>query len=309
MRNGRTTSIGAAPWLLAGLAACASCQSESPRSAAPTAPEQAGIIVSSTILEASGLARSNLRSDRLWIINDSGSPAELHAIGMDGSDQGSVRIDNVENTDWEDLASFELNGAQYLMIADIGDNAASRENATLHFVPEPKTTAGGTVTASRSISFRYPNGPRDAEAIAVDPDAGAVYVLSKRTVPAELYAVPFSPAPPAAGPVTARYLGPVDSLPRPPDDDLKQLTEQQIWSWQPTAMDFAADGKFATILTYRAALTYSRTDGESWYEALQSEPTVRALGDFNDAESMCMAGRAIFVTLEGKNPPLLRFAL
>ena len=274
----------------------------------PSGPERAGVIASPKILEASGLARSRLHPDRLWVVNDGGSPPELHAIGVDGSDQGSVQITNIDNIDWEDLASFELNGAQYLMIADIGDNGASRDSVVLHFVPEPNTMAAGAVTASRSIAFRYPGGPRDAEAIAVDPDAGLAYVLSKRTVPAELYAVPLSLAPLEAGPVTARYLGPIESLPRPTEDELTQLTEEQIWRWQPTAMDFSADGKSATILTYRATYIYSRLDGQSWYEALQSEPAATTLGDIQDAESMCMADDAIFVTLEGNNPPLLRFS-
>ncbi len=297
------------PSVLAVLLSCSSCGTESPATPQPHGLQRTGAIVSETIVEASGLARSNLRADRLWVINDGGSPAELHAIGADGSEQGSVQIANAENTDWEDLAAFELNGAQYLMIADIGDNDASRDNVVLYFVPEPKTMAVGTVTASRSISFRYPGGPRDAEAIAVDPDAGVAYVLSKRTVPAELYVVPFSHAPPDAGPTTASYLGPVDSLPRPTEIELTQLTEEQVWRWQPTAMDFSADGKSATILTYRAIYTYSRREGESWYDALQSKPAVATLDGINDAESMCMADNAIFVTLEGKNPPLLRFAL
>ena len=305
----RTPRFSVTPSVLAVLLTCSSCGTESPAIPQPQGPDRTGVIASDAILEASGLARSNLRADRLWVINDSGSPAELYAIGTDGSDQGSVRIANAENTDWEDLAAFELNGAQYLMIADIGDNDAGRDNAVLYFVPEPKTTAADTVTASRSIAFRYPGGPRDAEAVAVDPDAGVAYVLSKRTVPAELYVVPFSIAPPDAGPTIARYLGPVDSLPQPTDDDLEHLSEQELWRWQPTAMDFSADGRFATILTYRATHTYSRKNGESWYEALQSEPTIAPLNGINDAESMCMADNAIFVTLEGKNPPLLRFAL
>ena len=53
----------------------------------------AGYIENPAISEASGLARSS-HDDRLWVINDGGSLPQLHAIGLDGSDYGSVMLKN-----------------------------------------------------------------------------------------------------------------------------------------------------------------------------------------------------------------------
>lgn len=219
-----------------------------------------------------------------------------------------MSVTGAPNIDWEDLASYQISAAHDLLIADIGDNDALRESVNLYVVAEPDPAGGDTTVAARSIAFQYPDGPRDAEAVAVDAEAGAVYVLSKRTISPELYEVPFSHASLDADElVAARYLGPITSLPRPTDEDLEHAVERQDWHWQPTAMDFSPDGTSATILTYRAVYSYERNAGESWYDALQSEPRVRPLGDIKDAESMCLADGAIFVTVEAANPPLLRF--
>ena len=272
----------------------------------PPAPRTIGVLASDAILEASGLAASRVRSDRLWIINDGGSRPDLHAVGLDGSDYGRVSITNAQNIDWEDLASFELNGARHLLIADIGDNESKRQSVTLYLLPEPDPEETTAVEATRRIHFRYPDGPRDAEAIAVDGRAATAYVLTKRTLPPELYAIPLTFAERDAGPVTARLVGPVTSLPPPTDDDIANAPLRQDWHWQPTALDFAADGLSAVILTYRAAYRFRRASGDSWYDALRATPDVLPLGDVTDAESMCLAEGSVYVTTEGRKAPLLR---
>ena len=47
----------------------------------------------------------------------SGNTAQLHLMDGKGQHQGSVDVVGAQNIDWEDLASFELDGRQYLAVA------------------------------------------------------------------------------------------------------------------------------------------------------------------------------------------------
>ena len=275
-----------------------------PPASAPTGITAVGMIDSDEIREASGLAQSLRGKDRLWVLNDGGSPPALYAVGTDGRLHGAVTVLGVENRDWEDLASFEHAGTAYLMIADIGDNTARHANLSLHIVPEPDPDSQTTVRVQRSIHFVYPDGPQDAEAIAVDAENGEVYVLTKRSIPAELYVLPLS----ASAPVIAARVATLDALPEPTAEDVRLAPQRQDWHWQPTAMDFAADGSFASILTYRAAYHFQRVVGESWADAFSGSPKIVPLGQVRDAEALCIAEDAVYVTVEGASPTLYRSA-
>ncbi|MFD2015217.1 hypothetical protein ACFSJQ_04085 [Vibrio olivae] len=82
------------------------------------------IIKDSHINEASGLTRSRRDNNVLWVNNDSGNAAEIYAINPQGERLATVTIPDIdlEWLDWEDMASFEMDGKAYLMIADVGDN-------------------------------------------------------------------------------------------------------------------------------------------------------------------------------------------
>ena len=103
----------------------------------PAADESASTIVGTlqnhNIDEASGLARSQRYPDVFWIINDDG-PSSLYAIDSVGHDLGRVKVSDASNRDWEDLASFTLDGVAYLLIADIGDNEGKRKDVRLYVV-------------------------------------------------------------------------------------------------------------------------------------------------------------------------------
>ena len=288
------------------LAACSNDPGSGPGGETTQHAIETGVLANSALTEASGLAHSNKQDDLIWAINDGGSPATLYAIGHDGSDLGEVGMSDLQNIDWEDLASFEYGGKPMLLIADVGDNFGTRNHVTLFIVdePDPGQQAGAL---SWKIPLRFPDGPRDVEAVAVDPMEGLVYLLAKRTIPAELYTVPLHPADnDETAVVTAKYLGTVASLPQPTERDRKRALLEMNWHWQPTAMEFSRDGNVAVILTYRAAYSYSRQDNETWLDALQRTPQVFTLGSVKEAEAVTLVGNSIFVTVEAKRAPLYR---
>jgi hypothetical protein len=195
----------------------------------------AGTVQDGTIREASGLARSNYDDDLLWVINDGGSPPILHAVGTDGSNRGAVRVANAANIDWEDLASYESQGKSWLLVADVGDNLGARKAVNLYLVEEPLFPLADSVSAKR-ITFVYPNGPRDAEAVAVDVEQQRAIILTKRTIPAEFYAVSLSSI--GGETVVAERLGEISNIPQPTASDLERALARKNWHWQPTGIDF-----------------------------------------------------------------------
>ena len=157
----------------------------------------------------------------LWIINDSGAREILYAIDSTGASLGRTELKKSNNKDWEDLASFTLDGEPYLMVADIGDNDLRHKTRTLYFLKEPKAGKSGT-TVDWEVRFEYPNGRRDAEAATVDIENQRALVLSKRDIPPQLYELPLRTDDDKK--VTARWLGPIDSLPRPSRRDVEFAT-------------------------------------------------------------------------------------
>lgn len=293
------------PYLaVAAAALVCGCQTE-PQDFAEAAPRPilVGRLEHRDIVEASGLARSHRQDDLLWTVNDGGAPPTLYALGTDGSDRGTVRVRAARNVDWEDLASFERDGEAWLLIADIGDNMAERDHVTLYILREPDPSTDLVVEPDRRLAFSYPDGPRDAEAVAVDAAADAVYVLSKRTIPAEIYALPLE-SPGRSAAVVATRVGALTALPQPSEEDVRLAEARYSWHWQPTAMDISADGRSAAILTYDGVYLYGRGDAQSWPDALLAPPSSLELGDVREAEAITIVRDGLFVTVEAKHAPL-----
>ncbi len=293
--------------LLPALVACSPSNGDEPRPI-PRIIELAGQLEDDRLTEASGLAASIRRDDALWVLNDGGAKAIVHAIDLKGGIVGQLRLDEVRNRDWEDLATFSLDGEPYLLVGDIGDNDGRYDTLVLHAIAEPDLGPDNKLRedVDWQIEFVYPDGARDAEALAVDTDEMKAYILSKRDLPPRLYTVPLKPETDAT--ITAELLGDVRSLPPPRRRDQEMAGITKDWFWQPTAMDFSRDGRFAIVLTYRAIYLFQRESGQSWYDALNTEPLGLTIDRIREAESAAIGadGRTVFLTVEGKKPPLFR---
>jgi hypothetical protein len=265
--------------------------------------------------ECSGLAASRRDPDMLWTHNDSGGQPVLYALGPTGERRGDLRIAGIVNRDWEDLASFELDSRAWLLIADTGDNAGNRTDCALYVVAEPdprdlSPLAETVAPVAWTIPVRFPDGPRDCEAVAVDARAGLVYLLAKRTSPHGLYTVPLRPsgdgsAPPAS--LVARF--PNASIPQPTATQSLMPIPSGRFRAQPTGMDFAADGSAAVIVSYGDVLVFPRQPDESWPSALLKPPVVLAPHHLAQAEGVAFSadGRTIYVSSERDNAPILRY--
>ncbi len=225
----------------------------------------------------------------------------MHALDTRGTRRGEFKLKGSDNKDWEDLASFKLEGTPYLMVADIGDNDARRKKRTLYFVEEPPAAKKSDATLAWAVSYQYPDGPRDAESAAVDIGNKTALILSKRDLPPRLYEVPLFPE--TDDTLTATALGPVQSLDRPSRQDVEFAPKTKDWYWQPVGMDISDDGLAAVILTYRAVYYYRRQAGQNWFDALNTQPVRIGIGNFQNAEAVAFGDkhRMVYVTGENKN--------
>ena len=222
--------------------------------------------------ELSGLTRSLATDDWLWAHNDSGDVPQLFRVGLDGSDGGIVEVPDTLAIDWEDIATLRWQGQPALLIGDIGDNAAKRAAITLYAVRDPGAK-GQSAALLWQLNLRYPDGPRDAEGLAVDPLNGDILILSKRERPPVVYRVALPDAPPAPGSVVmAEKLGPVLRLPKPNALDLSEDPLYGLLRDWPTAFDIAPDGSSAIVTTYKDAHRYRRAAGQSWAQAFAQPP-------------------------------------
>jgi hypothetical protein len=265
--------------------------------------------------ETSGVAVSRRDGKLLWTHGDSGGEPVLDAIAGDGALRGKLRIAGVKNEDWEDLASFELDGRAWLLIADTGDNKAGRGECSLLVVEEPAADKlAPEVERIANVAWRipviYPDGPRDVEAVAVDVRAERVYLLAKRTKPHGLYVLPLRPTPPGRPMAPMERVGEIASFPAAEGAEALLPTARGAYRAQPTGMDFAADGSAAVIVTYGDVLLYSRNGDEAWAAALARPPLRLTPHGLAQAEAVCFGaatGTDIYVTSEGKAAALLRY--
>lgn len=266
----------------------------------------AGTIQDGDINEASGIAQSRRAQDLLWLHEDSGAKARLYAVDTKGRSRGRIRLEKADNKDWEDIAAFEFDGTPYLLVADIGDNDAKRKSVKLYLVEEPNLDIDHKVevAAHREIKFRYADGPRDAEALAVDGERALI--LTKRDLPPRLYSVPLYSE--LDEPIEAELLGSVTTLPRPNRQDAEFAPMTGDWPWQPTAMDIASDGSAIAILTYSAVYYYANDNADDWLATLQRPPLRFDLRNVRDAEAIAFGadGQTLYVTVEKKHAPILR---
>lgn len=229
--------------------------------ATATTPQITTFDIESTVInEASALARSHRSQEVLWTLNDSGGDAAIHALSTTGELLGTVTLTGpgVINQDWEDMASFTRDQRHFLLIGDVGDNFAWRPNITLYLIEEPELAPTAEATQApvlHTFRIQLPNGPRDIEAIAVDPVENAAYLVSKRDNRPTLYR--FSLAHADTERVTelvASNLGEIN-IPRADRNN-------HFINWV-TAMDFSESGRWAYVGTLSHGYRYLREPGES----------------------------------------------
>jgi hypothetical protein len=232
----------------------------------------------------------------LWVHNDSGDSPRVFAVTPAGVLLGVWRIAGARAVDWEDIAvgPGPAAGAWYLYLGDIGDNRGQRRTVSVYRVPEPSVVPGQAPVAAvaegaEEISLRYPDGPRDAEALMVDPRTGDIYVVSKSDARSRVY--------------RAAY----------PQSISETITMELVatlpWGLA-TAGDVSPDGSEVVVRGYVNASLWQRARGTTVSAALAGPAVFVPLALEPQGESLCFdaSGDGYYTVSEGKHQPLYWFA-
>lgn len=245
--------------------------------AAETGPDVVSRMSDPRILESSGLVVSHDDKDLAYTINDSGNETVVFAVDIaTGATVGTLSA-GLELADTEALS---IDGDGMLWIADTGDNAGARSDVALYSVAEPGR--GDTqVKAMARYPLTYPDGPRDVEALAIDPRTGAKFLLTKGLFGGEVYAVPDHLTPDRPNRVTAL------------DAEVPGVI---------TDAAFTPDGAYVIARNYGEAYVL---DASTW----ESVETI-VLPPVEQGETLAVepGGTSFLVGSEGASSPLIRVA-
>lgn len=292
-------------WVIA--ASCSDGLADSSGRAASEVCEQptAVAILSDDLAEASGISRDPRRDDVFWLHNDSGNEALLYAVDTAGRTLGSVPVVAASAEDLEDVSLSECDGAWCLYLADIGDNMAVRQDLYIHRLPLPDipaagsgSTRGAPVSPLDTYWIRYPEGPRDAEALVVDAARDELLIVTKgRQDIVELYAADLTDLAALDGPYLMTRIG---RLAVPIGEGSQQLI---------TAADLSPDGSRLAVRSY-ASLYLFEWRGSAAFDTLaapESASLVAAFEPQGEGLTFTSDGRTLYLASEGRDrrPPQL----
>jgi len=259
-------------------------------------------IADTGLQEISGLVVSRTQKDLLWVIEDSRTEPLVYGLNMQGVVVAKVRLEGAENFDWEDIASGPCPAGTCLVVADTGDNLKQRKQPRLYRFAEPglstahgaRTQGGIELTVQPEMfSFRYPDGPQDAEAVAMTPTGQALIFTKRKDDTTHMFSVALEDAQ-TQGAATL-----IGILPTGGGDEGT--------SAQATAADLWPDGSRLLLRTYLHLWEWDLTG-----KSLKDAPTIKpqelgaALEPQGEAAAYDVLGRGIVHTSEGTTPPLYR---
>lgn len=219
-----------------------------------------GTLAIADLDEASGLANSRSNPNLLWSHNDSGGQPRLFLFEPNGAEVRRYNLTGASNIDWEDMAIGvgPVDNENYIYVADIGDNRAERESLSIYRFLEPDVNqlnlnAEENIQSFETIDFVYEDGPRDAEALMVDPETKHVYIVTKREPSVILYKLAFP-----------QLTTEVDTARR-----------VRVLSYTfATAADISPDGNEVLIKNYLNVYYWKKEANES-FEELMAQPPLR----------------------------------
>ena len=159
-------------------------------------------IIDYDLKEISGLVTGRKNQDVVYVHEDSSNRNVVFVYTKEAVHLGNIVLFGTTNRDWEDIAigPGPIEGVNYIYVADFGDNNSVREWVRIHRFPEPDLPASDgepfeiIVDDYETIKYQYPDGPRDAETLLLDPFTKDLFVVTKREVFVHVYQLPYPQA-------------------------------------------------------------------------------------------------------------------
>jgi hypothetical protein len=292
---GMTPDAGA-PDSGSNTAACGHCT-------AYGAPLQTGTVEPSELDALSGLAVSRSQPEIVFVHNDHDRPV-VYALDLQGNLHARITLTGAMSTDIEDIAVGPCGAQTCVYLADVGDNAASRnEYGILRFVqPMVPATAGTTAMTATFERFRftYEDGSHNAESLMVGPD-GTIYIVTKL-------------APGSGGKVTATGPSSVYKLPASITTSAVAQATKVATLTVPASGELAASaaaahpcGQGFLLRTYDRVYEFLAPNGGSFEAAFSAKPTVVAMPSEPQSEGIDYRadGRGFITSGEGMRAPIV----
>ena len=249
--------------------------------------KQVGTLQTELVNEASGIVASRKNPGVLWVHNDSGDLPRIFAIDAKGVLLGIYYVEKAHLQDWEDIAigPGPDPNQDYLYIGDIGDNTAKRLSVIVYRVAEPKVDPNRPIGRAKigpaeAIELTYPDGPKDAETLLVDPWNLDIYIISKRDLFSKVY--------------RAAY----------PQSTEKRTTMTHVatlpWGLA-VGGDISPDGRLVIVRSPFNASIWERSKGQELQQAFRGRELKFSLLFEVQGEGICFEGhgRGFFTISEG----------
>ncbi|GAB2976040.1 hypothetical protein GCM10027049_08460 [Mucilaginibacter puniceus] len=234
--------------------------------------------------ETSGIAASAQFKDMFYVHNDSGDESRFFMISPDGKLHHVLKYDgNNSHDDCEDIAvgPGPIKGKSYVYVGDIGDNGTNRDAISIYRFEEKKSWLKDSIVnlTAQKLYLQYPDGPKDAETLMIDPVDKLFYIVTKRGDTVNVYTSPIMHKPNDT--LTLTYRGKL----------FFEGTKPFKWI---TAGDISKDGDRVLIKSYDKVYYWKRKGKEHLWQTLQKKPETLTY----QAEKM---GEAIGFTANGRN--------
>jgi len=256
--------------------------------------------------ETSGIAASSKYPGIYYIHNDSGDMNRFFAITPDGKLRAVFNYatqggNDHSVADCEDVAvgPGPEAGESYVYVADIGDNASNKQNVTIYRVGEPEIPENVNKTqslTSAALYLKYPDEPKDAETLMIDPLEKLLYIVSKRGGFVSVYTAPLN-----------FNTGDTVTLTKRCDLHFKGL---QPFKWIVSG-DISKDGSQVILKSYSRVYYWKRQGNEPVWATLQRRPYQPAYEQERLGEAVGFAanGKSYYTVSEGANQPIYHYAV
>ena len=244
-----------------------------------------GRLMDRAMNETSGIAASGIFKDMFYVHNDSGDESRFFMISPDGMLHHTLKYDGNINVEYdcEDIAvgPGPVKGKSYVYIGDIGDNGAYRGAIIIYRCEEKQSWLKDSIVnlTSQKLYLKYPDGPKDAETLMIDPIDELFYIVTKRKDTVRIYTSPLAHKPNDT--LTLTYRG-------------KMFFEgTKPFKWI-TGGDVSKDGDDVLLKSYDKVYYWNRRGKEHLWKTLQRKPKTLTY----QAEKM---GEAIGFAADGKS--------
>lgn len=267
--------------------------------------EITGSLQSRTLDEISGIAASSINKDIYYVHNDSGDTSRFFAITPNGKLKSTIYFkgdpDDVTGVDdFEDIAvgPGPVPGKSYVYAGDIGDNYSKRTLVAIFRIEESRKWATDSVVHAKSVPLHliYPDGPKDAETLMIDPVGKLLYIISKRHDTVGVYSAPLNYKPNDTLIMTKRCKLFFDGL--------------KPFKWI-TGGDISKDGQQILVKSYSKVYYWKRKDNEPVWQTLQRKPQELSYKMERQGEAIGFTpdGKGYYTTSEGVYQPIYYYSL